>query len=122
MPRKQTQNPLELAAPGLNPTARPLQIQTGATPAPNRSPLMELAESFREVNPELRNMLRDASAREERDAMALGELEAQRLGASKRMGEIEGVIKQAVDEGKVSHVRLPAFERGFRMRIGKELA
>lgn len=83
---------------------------------------MELADSFRNFQPELRDMLRDAAAREEQDAMALGELEAQRTSAAQRMGEIETVIKQAVDEGKVSKVRLPAFERGFRARAGQDLA
>lgn len=122
MARKVIQSPLEGAAPGLTPTARPMAIPIGATPAPNRSPLMELAQSFDGFNGELRNMLRDAAAREEQDALALGELEAQRTNASARMGEIETVLKQAVDEGKVSHVRLPAFDRGFRLRAGKDLA
>ena len=122
MARKETKNPLEGAAPGLQAAARPLQIQIGATPAPSSSPLMELANAFRDVNPELRGMLRDAAAREERDAMALGELEAQRTNAAQRMGEIESTLKTAVDEGKVSHVRLPAFERGLRLRAGKDLA
>lgn len=122
MPRKQTQDPLLGAAPSLIPTARPLAIPVGATPTPNRSPLMELAQAFDGFNGELRNLLRDAAAREERDAMALGELEAQKNNAATRMGEIEGVLKKAVDEGKVSHVRLPAFERGFRLRAGKDLA
>lgn len=122
MSRKESTSPLAGAAPSLSPTARPLAIQIGARPAPNRGSLMELAESFREVNPELRAMLRDAAAREERDALALGELEAQKTGAAKRIGEIEATIKQAVDEGRVSHVRLPAFERGFRLRVGKDLA
>jgi hypothetical protein len=83
---------------------------------------MELAQSFDGFNSELRNLLRDAAAREERDAMALGELEAQKQGAAKRMGEIESVIKKAVDEGQVSPVRSPAFQRSFRLRVGKDLA
>ncbi len=122
MPRKQIQSPLEGAAPSLQPIARPLSIPVGATPAPRSSPLMELGEAFREFNPELRDLLRDASAKEERDALALGELEAQKTNASQRMGEIEGIIKKAVDAGQVSPVRSPAFQRGFRMRAGKDLA
>lgn len=122
MSRKQTQSPIELASPGLNPAARVLAIQPGAAPAPQRSKLMELAHSFTGFNDELRGLLRDASARADRDAMALGELEAQRTGAVKRMEEIEGTIKKAVDAGTVDHVRLPAFERGFRLRVGKDLA
>jgi hypothetical protein len=83
---------------------------------------MELGESLRQFYPELRDALRDASAREERDAMAMGELEAQKQNASQRMGEIEGIIKNAVDAGTVAPVRSPAFQRGFRMRVGKDLA
>lgn len=120
--RKPTPSPLEGAAPGLTPTARPLSIPIGATPVPQRSSLRELSDAFAGFNDELRVMLRDASAREERDAMALGELEAQKTQAASRIGEIEATIKQAVDAGQVSHVRLPAFERGFRSRVGRDLA
>lgn len=122
MPRKQTPSPLENAAPALSPTARPLAINVGATPLPHRSPLMELADSFHGFDSELRGMLRDAAAREDRDAMALGELEAQKQNAAARMREIETALKTAVDAGQVSHVRLPAFERGFRSRVGRDLA
>jgi hypothetical protein len=83
---------------------------------------MELADSFQRFQPELRDMLRDAAAREEQDAQALGEVEAQRVKAASRMGEIEGLIKDAVDSGQVSKVRLPAFERGFRARVGQDVA
>lgn len=122
MPRKQVDSPLQGAIPGLQPVARPLSIPIGATPAPSSSPLMQLGEAFREFNPELRDMLRDAAAREERDALALGELEAQKTNAAQRMGQIEDTLKKAVDSGQVSHVRLPAFERGFRSRVGRDLA
>lgn len=82
---------------------------------------MDLGEAFRAFNPELRDMLRDVAASQERDAMALGELEAVRTNAAQRMGDIETTLKKAADEGQISHVRLPSFERGFRMRTGKEL-
>lgn len=122
MARPIINDPLAGQSPGLQPTARPLNIPIGATPPPQRSPLMELGDAFGSFNPTLRGLLRDAAAKADNDAMALGEIEATRAGAAKRMGEIEKVLKEQVDAGKLDAVRLPAFERGFRLRAGKELA
>jgi hypothetical protein len=122
MARKQIANPLEGAAPTLSPTARALSIPIGATPAPSRSPLMELGEAFASFNPELRAALRDSAAKADQDAMALGELEAQKSNAAQRMAELDTTIKDAVDKGQLPAARSPAFERGFRTRVGRDLA
>lgn len=110
------------ATPALRPMAQPLAVQVGATPAPRRNPLMELAESFNGVNEELRTVLRDASAREERDAQAIGEIEAGRLAAAGRLAELDKVLKMKVDAGELPAVRLPAAQRGASIRAGHEHA
>ncbi len=122
MARKQVSSPLEGAAPVLQPTARPLAIQIGATPPPSSSPLMELAHAFREVNPELRDMLRDSAAKADKDAMALGEIEATKARAEGRLAEIDNILKAKVDAGELSRVHLPAAHRGASFRSGKEAA
>lgn len=120
--RIQSPDPLLGATPALRPQSQPLAVQPGAAPAPRSSPLMQLASAFEGVNGELRDMLRDAAAKEEQDAQALGEIEAGKLAAQGRMAEIEKVLKQKVDAGELSSVRLPAAQRGAAVRIGHEHA
>lgn len=122
MPRLVISNPLQGASPQLQPTARPQAVQAGATPEPRRSPLGELAEAFRDFNPTLHASLRAVAAKDEHDALAAGELAAMKANAAARMGEIDGIIKKEVDAGNFPAVRAPAFERGFRSRVGQDLA
>lgn len=122
MPRPIAPLPLQGAAPQLTPTARPLQINIGATPPPSRSPLGELGQAFRDFNPVLHGLLQSAAAQADHDALALGELEAVKSKAAERLGELDTIIKDGVDNGTIPHVRAPAFERGFRSRVGSELA
>lgn len=123
MPKPPIADPALLSrAPQLTPTARPLAIQAGATPPAQRSPLMELGQAFAEFNPVLRDSLRDAAAREERDAMALGEVEAQKVSAAQKLDDIEVRLKEAADNYEIPYARLPSFQRGFRTRAGSEIA
>ena len=122
MARPVISNPLAGAAPQLQPTARPKAVQIGATPEPRRSPLMELAQAFDGFVPELHAGLRSVAAQQDHDAMASGELAAMKANAAARMGELDGLIKQGVDAGTFPAVRAPAFERGFRSRVGQDLA
>jgi hypothetical protein len=115
-------SPLKGAAPALRPVARPIDIQPGATPPPRASPLLELGNAFQGFVPELRDMLRDAAAREDSDAMALGEMEADKASAEGRLGEIETLLKAKADAGELPHRSLPSYERGFRTRAGARIA
>jgi hypothetical protein len=83
---------------------------------------MELADAFTGINGELRDLLRDSAAKADKDAQALGEIEAGRLAAEGRMGEIEAVLKEKVDSGELPSVRLPAAQRGASLRVGHEHA
>ncbi len=122
MPSRKPRDPLEGAAPRLQPTARPISIPIGATPAPRRSPLAELAQAFDGFNQELKGALQDAAIKADRDAYTLGELEAQRQASAQRLGEIEVVAKELVDSGQLNKARSPAFKRGFSARTGRDLA
>lgn len=122
MPRPIPSNPLALASPTLQPTAQPIATQIGATPPPRSSGLMDLANAFASVNPELRDGLRDAAAREDNDAMALGELEATKARAAGRMAELDTILKKKVDSGELPWARLPAAQRGASIRAGQEAA
>lgn len=120
--RVQVSDPLLGASPALRPTAQPTRVPIGATPPPQRSPLMELAQAFQTFNPELRDALRDAAAREEADATALGEIEATRARAEGRLAELDTILKAKVDAGELPAVRLPAAQRGASLRAGHEHA
>lgn len=122
MSRTPTPDPLLGATPALRPMARPLQIQIGATPPPRQSGLMQLADAFGDINSELRDMLRDTAAREEKDAQALGEIEATKARAEGRLAELDKILKEKVDKGELSAVRLPAAQRGAALRTGHEHA
>lgn len=122
MSRAQTPQPLLSAAPALQPAARPHPLSIGATPPPRRSPLMDLAGAFDGINDELRDMLRDAAATQEKDAAALGEIEATRLRSEGRLKELDAVLKAKVDSGELPAVRLPAAQRAAAVRTGHEAA
>ena len=115
-------SPLKGAAPVLRPVARPIDIQPGARSPARSSPLLELGNAFKDFVPELRGLLLDAAAREDRDAIALGEIDAEKIAAEGRMGEIETELKARAEAGEVPHRSLPAYERGFRTRIGERVA
>lgn len=118
---RQLTDPLTGAAPTIQPTARPLAIQPGATPPPRRSPLGELAEAFQGFNEPLRQGLAQAAAQADNAAYTQGQLEATKQGAAQRMGELDTLIKQGVDNGDLPTGRAPAFIRGFNFRTGTEL-
>lgn len=120
--RIQVGDPLLGATPALRPMARPIQVTPGATPAPTRSPLMELADSFNTANAELRSLLRDVAAQEEKDAAAIGEIEAQRLLAEGNIKGLDKALKAKVDAGELPPVRLPAAQRAAAIRVGHEHA
>ena len=115
-------SPLQGAAPTLQPAARPLPLNPGATPPAQRSPLFELAQSFAGYLPELHDLLKTAAAQADNDSMAQGELQAMKDRAATRLGELDTLIKQGVDNGTIPHARAPSFERGFRSRVGSEMA
>lgn len=119
---KQPRDPLAGAAPRLQPTARPVSIPIGATPPQRRSPLAELAQAFDGFNAELKGALQDAAIKADADAFTLGELEAQKQDAARRLGELETVAKELVDSGHLNKARSPAFKRGYSSRVGRDLA
>lgn len=121
MSRTIIDNPLQGAAPTLQPTSRPYAVPIGATQA-KRSPLADLGKAFESFNPTLTDMLRTRAAQEDQDAESLGVLKAQELSAAGRLNEVETTLKSMIDSGALPAFRGPAFERGLRARVGSELA
>jgi hypothetical protein len=83
---------------------------------------MELSNAFHSFDPELRDALRDASAKEEGNAQALGEIEATKARAEGRLGELDQILKTKVDSGELARAHLPAAHRGAQLRAGQESA
>lgn len=122
MPNSQITLPLLGAAPTLQPTARPIAVPIGARAPIQRSPLMELANAFGGFNDELRGLLRDTAARADRDAMALGELDAMKTNAAAKMESIDTTLKAAVDARQLDPIRRPRYQEAFSARVGADLA
>jgi hypothetical protein len=83
---------------------------------------MDLAESFNGFNDNLRGLLRDTAARADRDAMAMGELDAMKTQASANMAAIDVKLKEAVDSHKLDPIRRVAYQQAFSARVGADLA
>jgi hypothetical protein len=83
---------------------------------------MELGNAFSSFQPELRTMLRDAAARQDNDATALAEIDADKAFREGRLAEIDAELKKAADAGSVPHRALPAYERAYRTTIGFRMA
>jgi hypothetical protein len=87
-----------------------------------QSGLMELGNAFQAFVPELRTMLRDASAREDSDARALGEQEAEALYRQGRLEEINATLKAKADSGEIPRHAVPSYYQGAAFRFGAHAA